>query len=137
MVKGTRRVFGLLLALWVSLALQPCAMAASEHDCPHCPTETAVAPATHHDHGGSGSHHAAGATHDCASMQSDCCDLGESIANVRVDLPDLDDVTAIITSAAPPQLADAPRRQAECPDSPPEPPDGSVPIHLLKCVFLK
>jgi hypothetical protein len=135
--QGTRRAFGLLLALWVSLALQPCAIAASEHDCPHCPAEIAAAPTSHHDHGGSGNHHNAAKMHDCASMQADCCELDDSIVNVRVDLPDLDDLTAFITSAAPPQLADAPRGQAERLASPPEPPDRSVPIHLMKCVFLK
>ena len=38
--RARTRVFGLFVAVWVSLALQPCAVAAvSESDCPHCPSE--------------------------------------------------------------------------------------------------
>jgi len=136
--RGTRSVLGLLLSVWVSLAIQPCAVAAaSEHHCPHCPPEAAAAPESQHHHG-SASHHGAAAkpAADCESMQAGCCDLDKSIVNVRVDLPDVDDLTAIVTSVEPPQLVDAPHGRSERPAGPPEPPDGSVPIHLLKCVFL-
>ena len=42
-----RRALGLFAAVWLNLALQPCAMAyeVDDHDCPHCP------PAATHDHG--------------------------------------------------------------------------------------
>jgi hypothetical protein len=45
--RGTR-VFGLFVAVWLNLALQPCAMALqapAESHCPHCP------PAKVHEHG--------------------------------------------------------------------------------------
>ena len=42
-----RRALGLFGAVWLNLAVQPCAMAyeADDHDCPHCP------PAHTHEHG--------------------------------------------------------------------------------------
>jgi hypothetical protein len=136
--KGTRNVFGLLFALWVSLAIQPCAVAeVSEHSCPHCPTEVAAASDSSHHHGGPAHHAATQVSPSCESMQADCCDLDEGIANVRVELPDLDDATAVLTAAAPPQIVDVPRREANRLADPPDPPDDLVPVHLKKCVFLK
>ena len=63
-----RRVLSLFAVVWLSLALQPCAMAMggdSDHDCPHCPPPES-------------SHHA---THDMTGMPcatgADCMALDE------------------------------------------------------------
>ena len=68
-----RRALGLFVALWLNLALQPCAMAyeADEHDCAHCP------PAETHAHGDrhqgmAGEHHEMDHEASCADGMADC-----------------------------------------------------------------
>lgn len=136
-VPGARKVFGLLLALWVSLAIQPCAVAAvSEHDCPHCPTEIEAAPESQHHHGHAASANETGQAADCGATQADCCELVEGIASVRVDSPEPDDEIPAITSAPPPGVLDAPRARPALAVPLPQLVAARVPLHIIKCVYL-
>ncbi len=134
----TGKVIGLFATVWVSLALQPCAVAAAaEHDCPHCPTEIEAMGETAHRHHGSGEG-ASTAAGDCASMQADCCDLGERIVSVRLADSDLDDPPAVLPPTVPGSDGDVtPRRDGSKATGPPRPSWGRVPLHVLNCVYLK
>jgi len=135
---GARNVLGLLLALWVSLAIQPCAVAAvSEHDCPHCPTEAEAAPGAQHHHGHAVSQDTAAMASDCGAMQSDCCDVEDRIVGVRIDAPELDDDDTVLPlGAAPPGITDVPRARPELAVPLPPPAGRSVPLHIIHCAFL-
>ena len=137
-VSGARNVLGLLLSLWVSLAIQPCAVAAvSEHSCPHCPTGIEAAPDSQHHHGHSQSHDAAGASAECDSMQAGCCEIDDGIVATRTDSPEFDDnVVAIPTAAPPPGAIDVPYAEPELAVPLPVPAGRSVPLHIVKCVYL-
>ena len=134
---ATRRVIGLFAAAWVSLALQPCAMAVpAEHDCPHCPEEPgATATAAHHHGHDQADPAAAGAS--CASAQADCCDLDEGLVSLRTATADLDDEPPGLLPVTP--LPDARVRADRGPGNATGPPPAadSVPIYIRNCVFLK
>lgn len=136
--KSRRGMFGLLLAGWLSLGLQPCLVAAAEHACPHCPPETADdMPAHHEGH----AHHAGADEGDsaptCASMQSDCCDAESALVAKRIgsDKPDSPDSPVSVTAADPASLLRP--LAASVPKPPPEPRARPAPIHVLNCVYLK
>ena len=133
---ATRKVLGLFVAAWVSLALQPCALATeAEHSCPHCPTESEAAPeSAHHRHHSGEAAKAA----DCSSMQADCCEFDEGIVSVRLDPPNPDEQVL----ALPPTIPGAGVWPTLVQDfgnatGPPRPPAGRVPLHVLNCVYLK
>jgi hypothetical protein len=136
--RARTRVFGLFVAVWVSLALQPCAVAAvSESDCPHCPPEIEAVDATMESH----CNPAAKATHDdlpnCDSVQAACCDLDKGIVSVRVDTTGVDDDNPGLPTSVPashPSLG--PCEESGSAAGPPQAVGGSVPLHVLKCVYL-
>ena len=126
------RILYALVALWVSLGIQPCAVAeVSDADCPHCPpAEThSIPPENEHCGGHTESRFD-------ATMSNECCDADDGAIDTRyntIDLKDFGDV------AAPPPSAD--------PSSPfwiiqripiVDPPDrrrSSVPLYILNCVY--
>ncbi len=66
---GSSRLLALLAALWLNLAIQPCATAyggPGEHDCPHCPSVSDHAMPSHHAHGDDVS------SPSCATMEATC-----------------------------------------------------------------
>ena len=135
---ATRRVIGLFAAAWVSLALQPCAMAApTEHDCPHCPEETGVNEGAAHHHHGADQAAAADAGASCAAAQADCCELDEGIVNLRTATIDLDDEPSALLAEGPlpGSFVRADREPGKA--TGPPPPAESVPIHVRNCVYLK
>lgn len=136
-VSGTRKALALMLAVWVSLAGQPCAVAAvSDHGCPHCPVPAETTPGPERNHCGSLVTSSEEAV-SCVSAQAECFDFEEGIVNVRVELPDFgDDITVLPTSvpASHPRLG--PCEESGNAAGPPEPSGGSVPLHVLKCVYL-
>ncbi len=93
--KGTARSRALyaLLALWVGLGIQPCAVAAvSDSDCPHCPPteESLVSPEDEHCGGADPTLN--------ASAPSECCDADDGAIDSRsstVDQKDLHDVVDV------------------------------------------
>ena len=132
---GTRgfRALGLFVAVWLNLALAPCAMAyeaAQDHDCPHCPPEEMQG---HHD-----MHAGMQDEMPCADELADCLiedevnhdgragQLKVGDAPVAFVFDSLDDSLP----TAPADGATAPPRYASIhPGAPP-------PTHLLNCVFL-
>jgi hypothetical protein len=132
------RLFGLFAAVWVGLALQPCAIAAvSENDCPHCPPQAEQAAMPHESHHDHAAEDIPDDPPNCDSLGADCCDVDEATVNVRVDPTKVDDQptglpASVPTSHPDPGPCEGPGNGAE----PPEPPAGSVPLHVLKCVYL-
>ena len=127
-----RRVLGLIAAVWLNLAVQPCAMALEqEHDCPHCP------PAHEHEmemHHGS---HEPQAESPCASMQVQCGEVDEFSVDGRSKLKakDLVDPTAILSHEYT-ELADRTPWKIQGSTDPPNCAFGSPPLHVLHCVYL-
>lgn len=130
-----RRTLGLFVAVWLNLALAPCAMAyeaQSDHDCPHCPPVEAH---SHHD-----GHAGMQATMPCTDGLSDCgldddfshdARTGQGASkDAQQDAPD----TLAIESAFARLVIRAERGLG-----PPAAGSGVViarPLHLLLCVFL-
>lgn len=130
-----RRALGMFVAVWLNLALQPCAMAfdsAEDHDCPHCPPEQV------HEHG------SMQASEDnqapCVDGASDCLIAEELNHDSRTgtvkfkDSPTGDIVflaTADLTArfAIPTRLSSPPRYATLHTGAPP-------PLHVLYCVYL-
>jgi hypothetical protein len=110
---GSRRWLVLLSALWLNLAILPCAMAletASEpgHDC--CPPVLELAAA------------------------ADCCELDSVNVENREFEPSKDSV-AMCSTMPVSRKAVFTSLQAQPP--PPDPDSPAPPLHLLNCVFLK
>ncbi|MDH3612433.1 MAG: hypothetical protein OEU90_01855 [Gammaproteobacteria bacterium] len=130
-----RRALGLFVAVWLNLALQPCAMAytaGDDHDCPHCP------PAETHEHGGM--HGNMDHKVPCADGLSDCAvaeDVNHDGRNGQSKLKDAPtDTTFAIASdelAAPyhhpVDATSLPRYASVHAGAPP-------PLHVLNCVYL-
>ena len=131
-----RRALGLFVAVWMKLALQPCAMAfelAADPDCLHCPPEQMQ------EHGGMHG----GMDHEmpCADGMSDCAIIEDLNVDARGDQTKLKDAPGDAAIAilphefvAPfPPPADAtllPRFASARSGAPP-------PLHVLHCVYLK
>ena len=128
-----RRALGLFVAVWLNLALQPCAMAyqVEDEDCPRCP------PAQTHEHGGM--HGNMDHKMPCAGGLSDCA-IGEDLnVDARGDQLKVKDAPgdAAVTSHEllvqfpPPMHATRlPRYASVYSGAPP-------PLHVLYCVYLK
>ena len=132
------KFFGLLAAVWVSLALQPCAIAAvSDQECPHCPMEIETERAAYDDHCNPALVEVADERHYHPVVESDCCDVDEGIASVRVDTSgDKDDATVVPADVPASQFRVSPRQKSVSASGPPGPTGTSVPLHILKCVYL-
>lgn len=132
----SRRVVACLLAAWLGLGLQPCAIAAdSAHDCPHCPPEDAPQMPAHHGH------HAAttaGEESGCASMQTDCCDAAVAGVDARTGKLALKQGGEPPALVAPPVpvVAAVPWRLNQTTVDPPDAPLPSRPLHIVYCVYL-
>lgn len=129
----TFRAFGLFAAVWLNLALAPCAMAyepAKDHDCPHCPPSESHG---HHD-----MHDGGAGTMPCADGLADCLLEDDVNHDGRGAQPKVDDAPAVLVFVpgeeqqhrVAARAANAPPRYASIhPGAPP-------PVHLLNCVFL-
>lgn len=122
-----------MAVVWVSLGLQPCAVAAvADTDCPHQAREEA-APMAHHDHG------AAQDDSLCDVAESPCCEAGAvTLVDGRSNPAKGDDGGDF---EEPPPTFDI-----RLPGEPDRPPDKAVeaaaappptrPLHVLHCVYL-
>ena len=130
-----RRALGLFVAVWLNLALQPCAMALEsmqDNDCPHCP------PAQTHEHGGT--HESMGHEMPCATAAADCSfseDLNHDARGDQLKLKDAHVDSPIAISSR--ELVLPYSRPA---DFRPRPRYASVhtgapPLNVLHCVYLK
>ena len=111
-----RRVYAVLLAVFLNLAILPCAMAIEEieerHDC--CPSELNLQP-------------------------TECCDIDALSLLPRGDRLNLDDPTDVVVfaSGAGPESIDLALVRHFASVDPPDPPPDAQPRHKLFCVYLK
>jgi hypothetical protein len=129
-----RRVLGVFVALWLSLGLQPCAVAAAgDVDCPHCPTEQeqSMAAMVEHCDPQNGSSY--------SSAPSDCYEVEESAVDGRLGQVDFKDAGTVLV-AIPSSEPFASIRFDSCSSNVVDPPDRAararpIPFHILYCVF--
>ena len=129
-----RRALGLFAAVWLNLALQPCAMAyeVDDHDCPHCP------PAETHAH--SGSHEGMSQAMPCADGIADCTIDAEWSHDARGTKSKLKDAPSELPVAIVPVYLATTSAYAE--PAPPPRRDRLLragappPLHVLHCVYL-
>ena len=112
---ASRRVCAVLLAVFLNLAVLPCAMALEEieerHDC--CPPELNLQP-------------------------SECCDIDDLNLDSRggkLKLNDSTDVEVFAAGAGTESIVLAPVRHHASVD-PPDPPPDAQPLHKLFCSYL-
>lgn len=131
-----RRALGLFVAVWLNLALQPCAMAygaEADADCPDCPP----AKMQHHD----GMHGDMDHGMPCVDTVSDCMLDADWNHDGRSGQPKLKDAPTVMPIAVAPyehslsfhhpcNVTLRPRYASEHAGTPP-------PLHVLHCVYLK
>jgi len=131
-----RRALGLFVAVWLNLALQPCAMAfesTDDPDCAHCP------PAQMHEHGDM--HGNMDDKMPCADGMADCMVVDDLTVDARGDQLKLKDAPADTPLAIalheltlpfqrPFDATIHPRYATVHAGAPP-------PLHVLHCVYLK
>jgi len=131
----SRRALGLFAAVWLNLAVQPCAMAyeSDDHDCPHCP------PAQTHEHGDM--HGGMDQKMPCADGAADCTIEEDWSHDARGAKSKLKDVPAEIPVAIAPQELNVqlyrPAGTAGPPGCSLAQAGASPPLHVLYCVYLK
>jgi hypothetical protein len=130
-----RRALGLFVAVWLNLALQPCAMAYQvddDHDCLKCP------PMQMQEH--AGMHGDMDDEMPCADSLDDCFvdeDLNHDGRSGQIKLKDLSsdiplviaDYESLLHFQHPSDTASAPRYASLHSGAPP-------PLHILYCVYL-
>lgn len=129
-----QRALGLFAAVWLNLALAPCAMAMeADHDCPHCP------PAHEHEMAGHHGHGTPTAKAPCASLDTPCGDLDDVSLDGRAGQPKVKDFGDLPVAIVPglehwdTAVATTTREST----GPPRWPGRSTPLHVLHCVYLK
>ena len=130
-----RGALGLFVAVWLNLALAPCAMANAaedDHDCPHCPTAEMQA---HHD-----MHAGMDAQMPCADGLSDCSLDGDFSHDARGGQSKFKageshtPVAIVATEIA--ALVRPPARERSPPRITTAHLGASTPLHVLYCVYL-
>jgi hypothetical protein len=129
-------VFG-VLALWISLGLQPCAavMAASD-DCPHCPPETTATHTGMHAH--NVQEHCGGtAAQGAAEAMTECCEIGNAAVNSRSSGQDLKPLVTPVAATPPTESLHSLARVSLITPvvDPPDRNRRSVPLRKLYCVY--
>ena len=127
------RWLGVLVAVWLNLAVQPCAMALGLDDgCPHCPPVDHAAMDAHHGH------HAEEVDAGCDSLLSDCGETDDFNIDGRFSFSKAkdttDDVQAVAVAPVAAQLSRIGFTTTAA--DPPRPVGSSPPLYLLNCVFL-
>lgn len=130
-----RRALGLFVAVWLNLAMQPCAMAyeADDHDCPHCP------PAETHEHGDM--HGSMDQKMPCADGASDCSIDEDWNHDSRGGKSKLNDApTDSLVAIAPHEFAALHRHAGDAPLRPRHTllqAGAPPPLYVLNCAYLK
>lgn len=130
-----RRMLGVMVALWVSLGVQPCAAAAvSDLDCPHCPPEQEQPQNAMHKHCDPVE---VVKTEAGVALTADCCEADEGALDARQGQLDLKPVSDGL-AGPPTSLLTGPTLAAVARQSVTVPPDwrpSPVPLHILYCVY--
>lgn len=127
-------VLGLLAAVWLNLALQPCAMAMeADHDCPHCPPAHEHEMMAHHGHG------EAKAEAPCASLEAPCGELDDVSMDGRSGQLKVKDTVELPVAIAHEPATSTVTAGERCnyATGPPQRAGLSPPLHVLFCVYLK
>jgi len=131
-----RSALGLFAAVWLNLALQPCAMAyevENDHECPHCPPAEMQG---HHD-----MHAGMDAEIPCADGMSDCGLDGDFSHDARGGQskfkPGHGDTPVAIVAAEIPTTVQSLARQRSPPRITTAHLVASTPLYVLNCVYLK
>lgn len=126
-------MLAIVLALWINLAVQPCAMAmGTDGDCPHCP------PAAEHDMTMAHGHHDTDVAADCATLGVECGEIDDFGLDSRGSTLKSKDKLEFV-ALLPPPLRDSsllPTAATAMLAAPPESGLAARPLHLLNCVFL-
>lgn len=129
-----------VFALWLNLAVQPCAMAVGieDSDCGRCPPSHEDGMAMlHGKHGKSGDNGDATPEH-CISVSTACGDIavfGVDSRGTQDKLKSKADVVVALPAWPQEPCVAADRRSSTAAD-PPDRASPPLPIHLLNCVFL-
>ena len=129
---ATRRCFGVLIVIWLNMAILPCAAASvSDHDCPNCPPAEQAELAAHHGQ------HKASTEATCVSMQAQCCDLDEVNVDARSGKLKVKDAFDDTFAPVATPLAVSPVADRAIADDarPPNPGGSSTPLYILYCVY--
>lgn len=131
------RALGLFVAVWLNLALQPCAMALAEQDepdCPHCPPSQMQA----HEHGAA--HGAMERDVPCADGAGDCAVVDSINHDGRSGQPNLKapgaDLPIAVTTDVPAIMPLRPSRSTSSPEPLYHVTGSPPPLHVLYCVYL-
>jgi hypothetical protein len=131
-----RRALGLFVAVWLNLALQPCAMAYQaddDHDCPNCP------PMQMQEH--AGVHGDIDHDMPCVDGLADCFidgDLNHDGRGGQIKLKDLStDVPLVIADFGSPIRFQHPGNATSQPRYALLHPGAPPPLYVLHCVYLK
>jgi len=122
-----------MVALWVSLGVQPCALAAtSESDCPHCPPTHEQAAIGAHQH-----HASVDVSQPASGMASDCCEADEGTLDARQGQLEIKPVGGAIAGPPTsllsiPRLASLERNGVTAPS---ERRPSAIPLRVLYCVY--
>lgn len=133
---GARRALGFFIVVWLNLALQPCAVALEDNECPNCPPVMDHSGMLHHGD----SHDPAGSEVPCATSGFDCA-LVDDYSHDRggyvkfEDAPNNASVAIIETNLV---LSNVPRTMSQGFDRYSfAAPGAAPPLNVLYCVYLK
>jgi len=132
----SRRALGLFMAVWLNLALQPCAMAFQvddDRDCPNCP------PAQMQEH--AGMHGDMDHETPCADGVDDCSiadDLNHDGRGGQIKLKDLsNDIPLVIADIASQIRFQYPSNAISQPRYALRRSSAQPPLYVLHCIYLK
>jgi hypothetical protein len=130
----SRRSLSVLLLTWFNLAMLPCAMAvegvADRFDAASGPVQVM---AEQH------MHHAVMESPTCATLQMDCCELGQVAFGdntAKLEEKKASGATGLVPAPGYLVLRPPTLRRAWRPSDPPDPGGGSPRLHVLHCVYL-
>ena len=126
------RLLAVFVALWINLAVAPCAMASdSDSDCPHCPPQIEEM-ASHHGHPGSEK------DSGCATQPPDCGVIDDVSLDGRTSQLKLKEKTDLVLHVPlpVPEVPPVALGESTSATGPPPPLGRPQTLHLLNCVFL-
>ena len=135
---AARRGLGVLVLVWLNLALTPCAMAlGADHACDHMPAAGAHDMSGHHDHGAD-HNDAIGKAPSCDSLQAACCDLADVTVDARGDgkSPQKPSGNVALAASGYEALHVFQPATVGVAVDPPDPPPERAARHALFCVYL-
>ena len=125
------RWLGIAVAVWLNLAVQPCAMALGlDSDCPHCPPSDDEQMSAHHGHHSNDVEAGCDPSSGCGDADEFSIDGRSSFSKAK---DKFDDDPTVVT----PLVAEliSPVGYSTTAADPPRTPANSQPLYLINCVF--